>query len=670
MQDGQERRAHGMRRVPVEALVEICGRESGGAPPFEAESVDVSGRGMHVRTAYLPEVGAPLVCRFEDSGREIVVEGEVAWSAPADRGGEFGIKFTALDSGSVDALRDLCAREITRIESEKPPAVKDVVEEPPAIEEPPETHAPGSRVRLHIDGLGAPMKASVREGTSRRLHVASNLEFLKVGRTLQLEGGAGERRPARIHAVDVMVDPSTQVPQLVVSLKFQDVDEVTPEPSVIDSAAPVTPHSPQLPLDTAFEAMDAGEAHTDDDFDMDEPGPEPGEAPAEYADPDEDEIIDEAGRFSTRMSRAATVAGAQAKRAGETAAHLSVAAGRGMGRLFKGASQRLGEYRRARAEGQDRPRRTTAPPPSGTLSANGRSLRRQAEAAQASNAPSSAKAGKAGGGLKSKRTKKIAGAAALALLVTTVSVIAMKKPAAPPGADTDAPAASKTVAAESPAGDVTQVDDQGNPIAPAPAAAPAGPAKLKDAPPVEPGGISADVPLFGPTPMATMEPAPLGPPPELGAPTAAGAQTEEEKEKAAASAAVDETFEDSGKKPRKKAKADPRSVKPWGTGRVRTPTIHRLRLDQPGGAIKGAKNPTGFTVVVPGVKVMESARGIKKRDSRIARVRTRNGSYGAEITFQFRNSVPGYRVRLRKDYVEFLISAPKKSGVSSSKKKR
>ena len=28
------------------------------------------------------------------------------------------------------------------------------------------------------------------------------------------------------------------------------------------------------------------------------------------------------------------------------------------------------------------------------------------------------------------------------------------------------------------------------------------------------GGVTADVPLFGPTPMATMEPAPLGPAPE------------------------------------------------------------------------------------------------------------------------------------------------------------
>ena len=105
--DSRERRATGVRRVSLETLVEICGME-GAAPAFEAESLDVSGRGMQVRTAYLPDEGAPLVCRFEDRGREVVVEGVVAWRRELARGGEFGIKFTALDAGSVDVLRELC----------------------------------------------------------------------------------------------------------------------------------------------------------------------------------------------------------------------------------------------------------------------------------------------------------------------------------------------------------------------------------------------------------------------------------------------------------------------------------------------------------------------------------------------------------------------------------
>ena len=76
MTDAQERRDPATERVKVATLVEICGNIPG-IPVFEAESVDVSARGMHLRTAYLPEAGAPLVCRFESDGREIVVEGTV-----------------------------------------------------------------------------------------------------------------------------------------------------------------------------------------------------------------------------------------------------------------------------------------------------------------------------------------------------------------------------------------------------------------------------------------------------------------------------------------------------------------------------------------------------------------------------------------------------------------
>ncbi|HYO95229.1 MAG TPA: PilZ domain-containing protein, partial [Polyangiaceae bacterium] len=147
MTEVQERRDRGTQRVPVSSLVEVCG-SAGGSSVFEAESLDVSARGMHLRTAYLPEAHAPLVCRFENEGKEIVVEGKVAWRREGTRGGEFGVQFTALDSRSVDALSGLC--------------------EGPAAQQAPKAHpvgAPGARVRLHIDGLGSPMKARVKSGS-------------------------------------------------------------------------------------------------------------------------------------------------------------------------------------------------------------------------------------------------------------------------------------------------------------------------------------------------------------------------------------------------------------------------------------------------------------------------------------------------------------------------
>src|ERR1044071_2245226 len=155
MTQAQERRAEGHGRMPVETLVEVVGNEPG-IPAFEAESVDVSSRGMHLRTAYLPDEGAPLVCRFEEQGREIVVEGVVAWRREGARGGEFGVEFTALDANSVGAVRELCGGDKAK-----------VAESEPAAEEAPHTN--GAKVRLHIDGLGSPMKARVRSGDTGRV---------------------------------------------------------------------------------------------------------------------------------------------------------------------------------------------------------------------------------------------------------------------------------------------------------------------------------------------------------------------------------------------------------------------------------------------------------------------------------------------------------------------
>jgi hypothetical protein len=165
--------------------------------------------------------------------------------------------------------------------------------------------------------------------------------------------------------------------------------------------------------------------------------------------------------------------------------------------------------------------------------------------------------------------------------------------------------------------------------------------------------------------MATMEPAPLGPAPEGSSQVAAPQKAAQPEQKAEAAVASDETFEDSPRDSaspdsRERDKSSPADVKPWGRGTVKTPTIHRLRLDGPGTAIKGEIGSSGFAVFLPGRKVMENGAGIAKRDKRIAKVTTQNSGSGARVHFRFRDEVPGYRVRLRKDFVEFLLSAPVK----------
>ncbi|HEY1587752.1 MAG TPA: hypothetical protein VGH63_18765, partial [Polyangia bacterium] len=326
-----------------------------------------------------------------------------------------------------------------------------------------------------------------------------------------------------------------------------------------------------------------------------------------------------------------------------------------MGDLFKGASRKVLEA--AKRGEKEAPRRTTAPAPNGSKSVDGPRLRPQSQAtpSDVATAPKIAQLPK----------KKIILGVGGAVLVASVAAMAMHhgSASAPPGAQaTNAPA---VVTAAPPS--------TGAPLSAAPIAAD----------PNAPGATTANVPLFGPTPMATMEPAPLAPPP--GSPEAVEAQEKADAKTNATgapvvAAAADEGFSDESsdgdaeKADAKASKSDEKSAKtdttPWGHGKLHSPTIYRLRLDGPGGKIEGALLPTGFTVLVPGHKLMEQGAGISKRDNRIANVRTLNRTQGAEIDFHFRDSVPAYRVRLRQQSQASLADEETVSPLSRLPKKK
>jgi len=605
----QERRTEGQGRMLVETLVEVVGNEPG-IPAFEAESVDVSARGMHLRTAYLPDEGAPLVCRFEEHGREIVVEGVVAWRREGARGGEFGVEFTALDARSVDALREMCEGGEKAAQEAEPPSA--------APAEPP--HGSGTKVRLHIDGLGSPMKARVRSGDPRRVQVGSSLEFLKVGRRLEIEDlERGGRRTAHIDSVNVAVDPETRVPQLVVALRYEGTsgEETTPEPSVADLSGEMQPRTLRIPTE---DVSVNGAARDDDQI--------------------EDEGDREVEALRGKLGVAATHAGEAAMSAGKRMAALSGAAATNFSGWLRGASAKVGEMAK-----REKPpvRRTTAPAP-GAPAAVGQRLRPQSgERADADSAPKAGLAAAQGAWANLPKKKKVMASAGVALMLATIVALASHRGAPPPGADAALPKAEPAAVSV------------GGPVAAAPAAVAANAEPAPNALTEANGVVSADVPLFGATPMATMEPAPLAPPPSSAAASEEAAERAEAKASVSA-AAGDEAFPEEGDKKSKSSKK-PEDVAPWGRGKVSNPVIHRLRLDAAGDALQGSLQPTGFTVVVPNRKVMEQGAAIAKRDPRIARVRTVNTPNGAQITFQFKDGVPAYRARLRRDFIEILVGA-------------
>jgi hypothetical protein len=207
----EDRRAPGMSRTPFEGLVEVGGALG---PAFEAQAVNVSEDGMMLRTAYLPEAGQPLTCRFDaGSGGSVLASGEVVWTQAADKGGEFAIRFTDMDPESVDALKRVCGL--------------------PAAAGEPAPVAMGSKVRLHIEGLASPMRAKIKDSRSSEIRVGSDLGFLQVGKALELEDAvSGTKRPACIDRVEVEVDPASHVPQLVVTLRYAEAGATTdPEPA-------------------------------------------------------------------------------------------------------------------------------------------------------------------------------------------------------------------------------------------------------------------------------------------------------------------------------------------------------------------------------------------------------------------------------------------------------
>jgi hypothetical protein len=393
----EERRAPGATRIPFDALVEVGGALG---PTFEAQAVNVSEEGIHLRTAYLPEPGQPLTCRFDTgAGNSVLAAGEVAWSTGVDRGGEFGVRFTEVDAESVDALKRICG-----------------VMQPAAA-------LPGSKVRLHIDGLASPMRAKIRDSQATAVTVGSDLGFLQVGRQLELEDAqSGTKRPANIDRVAVSLDPASNVPQLIVTLRYADAD-----PAAADAPASESP--------TAKPAARASAAR----------------ASSPATPPDDLAAVEQAGlEMKGAVARAIDNVGPAVGRFAERAKTMvAVLAQRG--------------FRRPEETAEAGPRRTTAPPPGGGLHATGRRVVRGESAA-----PLPTEAVAAPGGLKiSQRRLVLAGGVMTAAII---GALALKKahhdPAPPPVTEaTNAATSASAPAPAAPAASVAQAPAAPDPVA-------------------------------------------------------------------------------------------------------------------------------------------------------------------------------------------------------------
>jgi hypothetical protein len=578
MQDDNERRA-GHERIPFEALVAVDGDAKAGG--YECEAMDVSQTGMHLRTAYLPEIGQELTLRFDAGTGEVAVVGLVVWREEQARGGEFGLEFRAIDDSSLESLKELCG-----VPEEPGATVESTGENAPGTNQP---TARGSRVRLHIEGLGSPMRARVKDSEGTAVMVGSNLDFLRVGRELELEDMEhGDKRAAYIDRVDVEVDPESRVPQLVVTLKY-DAKDAGKGTAMLGSAKAAAKER---------EAEEAAEEHAE------ESGHEEGGGAL-------DAFRGKASEIASSIGPAMSAFGLRAKSA--MASTLSAIKGR------KGQADANGESG-DEADGEHEPK-VTAEAPGGGLSSRGK---RGLSAAsldddytdeeplgdddQADEVRSDA------AGKRQKRKILAAGGAAVALLIVLVLTLSggKKKEEIDPTAAVAASASAELAALAAPA------------FNPPPSFAPPGAAALA------PGAdaVTASVPLFGTTPLSTTEPAAATPPVAgvaVVAPGATGALA------AAEPAAAPEEAEE-------KDVGDAT----YGKGTVKNAKTVRLKMDAPIEGLKGAVAGKTLTITLPGRHNVEAASSLAKKDKRISSSKAVATSDGVDVSLTFKESVPPF----------------------------
>lgn len=441
MTTASDRRTPDASRIPFDGMVEVGGALG---PSFEAQAVNVSEEGMHLRTAYLPEVGQPVSCRFDaGQGLVVVAAGEVLWKDAMGEGGEFGIRFTNLDSSSTVALQRMIG----------------MVEDGIAIVPP-----QGRKVRLHIDGLASPMRARVKGGRGSSVTAFSELGFLQVGKQLDLEDAStGSKRPALIDRVEVEVEPETRIPQLVVTLRYDDeqaheaecaemaeMDAMAmapPADEITGRDGSLAPHSINDEANDEMDEMDEMDApHQPDQYADDKHDEGAHAAVAKVAAP-ADDLDEESSKLKGAFARgAAKVTPALqdwAKRAKTTVALLAA---------------RASAKRSGAADDVEIPvRRTTAPAPGGGLHTAGRKvIRGEIEEHGPLDEPAKPKFA------ITKKRMAVGGAIGIASILC---LVAMRSPApapvavAPPVDTSVAAAAAPAPAAPAPAPAMPDMDD-------------------------------------------------------------------------------------------------------------------------------------------------------------------------------------------------------------------
>jgi hypothetical protein len=601
-------------RRPFRGTVELALPEE--AEGYEADAVDLSIGGMALRTAFLPDVGSELECRFAlEDGVAVQARGEVVWAhdTGADAGA-FGLRFTELSSTAEKAIQQ------TFLPRGGVPGVQARKEAGAARDD--------ARVKLFIPGMEAPLRARVRTRMDDVIVLGSDLSFLKLGERVEVERG-GERTPGGIEDVAIEIDPVTQVARLVLTVAVaRTATSTAQDRPAVDEPAPAP-----VPLTTPRRAAHATAilaSHEDGPVLDERPAPVPAEA--RNAAPEEDGASDEAP-VVRRTPPSWLVSALQVVRTGWRAV-----AGRAgpAARAALGAVMGLVALCVAKIRGRAGNTEQVAQP--GAKSGLRKQQGAQAPSPAAQSAPSPLALARRKYGLYA-----LAGLGVVAIVVALVSggrepapraprpQVAVATPAEPaPAPSTETPAPSASTEAQ-PAG-----------AEPAVANAAAGPSEEA----VEPAVAAPSAPRAMPSDL-------------VAAARSRNANVESEMPTIRA-----------GARPVAPARViaaatparAPAGARVLGNASLRSGTVLRLRMDGPVTALAGGPG-AGNTLIIrlAGRRSLDMAAPLVRQDPRIAGAGIYNRAAGAELTLRFREAIPVFAARAVGSTLEIVLAPPSPS---------
>lgn len=645
------------------------------AEGYEADAVDLSIGGMSLKTAFLPDVGSELDCRFVLDGndaRTVQARGQVVWAKDnGNDAGTFGLCFTDVSKGDRVALEHHCEPKIAA-----KPATVEPAKAAPAVDPHAKTvnaQMPADdRVRLRLPKMSEPLKARVHQEADGALVVGMDLSFIALGDHVEVESVKGKSKGV-LEDVSVDVDPKTRGARLVltVSLDGSTAASRTGKHSAIvapvaarPAPAAVTPKEEARVAKKAAPVIAQDANQTDHDT-VNEPAPRgtgtevlssrDGAARAEamqHATDSESDGDEESSSLASRSSAPAWLVSALARAKIQSKAAWDKASPAIQKAFAALVTLAMTFSAKVRAKVTGKPVELPAPATAATRATTAKaataqskpSLRKQnkgsteAPAVEASAVDSSAPS------MRRKYAMIGLGAFGLSAIVFALATGGREpRPQAPrpqvaveatgtSAAPTNSTAQANPSTNEAPVagGAVTgEPENNGSIESSAPAAQPA----------TRPGAMPSDLVAAARSRNANVEseqPTIRRDPPAL----TIGAR-------AARPAAAAPVLAAAG------------GLRPLGSPAVRSGTTLRLRVDGPITQLSGgAAGANTLTFTMPGRHAIDRAAAFVRMDPRIAGAGAFNRGGNTEFTLRFHGAAPAFNARARGDVLEVVLAAP------------